>query len=88
MIRYAMESMLFLEIESKGGWEHMAKGSKAGYKPCTFRLPPDMVERLDEYSVRTGISKTFVVVQSVLAYLSEHGGDVQAQAAGADSGKV
>lgn len=48
----------------------MNRGDKKDYRPVTFRLPPDLLEKLDEYSRTTGIVKTFVVEQALRKYLA------------------
>lgn len=50
----------------------MKRGEKKDYRQATFRLPPDLLERLDSYSDRTGVVKTFVVEKSLREYLDSH----------------
>ena len=40
-------------------------------KPRTYRLSPELCEKLDAYSEKTGIKKTFIVEQAVEQYLDE-----------------
>lgn len=47
----------------------MGKGDKKDYRATTFRLPPDVLEKLDVYSKRTGVVKGFVVEQALREYL-------------------
>lgn len=49
----------------------MTRSSRKDYKPATFRLSPDMIKRLDEYSQSTGITKTFVVEKALREYFSK-----------------
>lgn len=50
---------------------------KAGYRAATFRLPPDVLDELDEYSMRTGTVKGFIVEQALRAYFAPKAGAVQ-----------
>lgn len=47
---------------------------KAGYRAATFRLPPDVLDELDRYSMRTGTVKGFIVEQALRAYFAPEGG--------------
>ena len=40
--------------------------------PISLRLPPRVEERIAEYSVRQGISKSAVIVRSIETFLAEH----------------
>lgn len=48
----------------------MAK-DKSNYESRTFRLPPEVIKRMDDYSEDTGISKTTVVEKALIAYLDK-----------------
>lgn len=45
--------------------------SKKDWPARTFRIPPDLLDRLETYTKQTGISKTFVVRKSLEQYLDE-----------------
>ena len=49
----------------------MVKGNRAGFRAQTFKIRPDLVERLDRYSATTGVTKTFAVERAIEAYLAE-----------------
>ena len=57
-------------------------GNKSDYKAATFRLPPDVLKALDEYSARTGTVKGFVVEQALRQYLSQTQGVTAGENAG------
>ena len=46
----------------------MAK-DKSTYEARTFRLPPDLLKRMDAYSDETSIPKTAIVEKALLKYL-------------------
>ena len=48
----------------------MAK-DKSNYESRTFRLPPEVIKRMDDYSDDTGISKTTIVEKALIAYLDK-----------------
>lgn len=43
------------------------------YVQRTFRLKAETVQKLDEYSQRTGVTRTFAVEKAILDYLSSDG---------------
>lgn len=45
---------------------------KKDYPSRTFRIPPELLARLDAYVKRTGISKTFIVEKALEKYLNEN----------------
>ena len=45
---------------------------KKDWPARTFRIPPELMDRLDAYAKQTGISKTFVVRKSLEQYLDEN----------------
>lgn len=49
----------------------MGKGEKKEFTAQTFKLNPELVERLNRYSATTGVSKTFAVERALEAYLAE-----------------
>ena len=49
----------------------MVKGNRTGFKAQSFKLRPDIVEKLDRYSEMTGVMKTFAVERAIEAYLAE-----------------
>ena len=49
----------------------MVKGNRTGFKAQSFKLRPDIVEKLDRYSETTGVTKTFAVERAIEAYLAE-----------------
>ena len=44
---------------------------KSKYEARTFRLPPDLLELMDEYADSTGISRTAIVEKAVRQYLND-----------------
>ena len=52
--------------------EHMNdnKGKK-DWPARTFRIPPELLDRLNRYCSETGISKTFVIEKALTRYLDE-----------------
>lgn len=50
------------------------------YVQRTFRLKAETVRKLDEYSQRTGVTRTFAVEKAILDYLSSDGQPVPEQA--------
>ena len=58
------------EMANFDGMNPLRPGRKAGYRAATFRLPPDVIRLLDEYSARTGKVKGFVVEQALRGYLA------------------
>lgn len=49
-------------------------------KPATFRLSQETLRRLDDYSGKTGVSKSFVVDAAIAAYLDGKAGFADARA--------
>ena len=49
----------------------MAKGDKKDYKAMTFRLPPELLERLEAWHKRTGGVKGYAVERALEAWLDE-----------------
>lgn len=49
----------------------MSKGDKKDYRAMTFRLPPDVLATLDEYSRKNGVVKGFIVEQALREYLEK-----------------
>ena len=47
------------------------KGKK-NWPSRTFRLPPELLDRLEVYTKQTGISKTFVFRKALEEYLNNH----------------
>lgn len=47
----------------------MGRIDKGDYKAATFRLPPGLLERLDEYAFENGLIKGFVVERALTEYL-------------------
>lgn len=47
----------------------MSRIDKSDYRAATFRLPPELLERLDRYAARTGTVKGFTVEQALTEYL-------------------
>lgn len=45
---------------------------KSSYKKCTFSLPPDLIERMDVFSNKTGITKSKIIISSVEKYLDDN----------------
>ena len=45
--------------------------SKKDWPARTFRLSPELLERLDAYCVRTGVSKQFVAEKAIAMYLED-----------------
>lgn len=50
----------------------MRADNKKDYPSRTFRIPPELLERMDAYCKRTGISKTFIVKAAITKYLDEN----------------
>lgn len=48
----------------------MAK-DKSNYEARTFRLPPEILKRMDDYSNESGVSKTAMVEMALKAYLDK-----------------
>lgn len=46
--------------------------NKSNYEARTFRLPPDVLKSMDDYSELTGISKTAIVEKALRKYLGEN----------------
>lgn len=46
------------------------KNEKKDYIARTFKLPVDLVTKLDKYSEETGISRTFVLKKSLEQYFA------------------
>lgn len=40
----------------------MGQGNK---KAATFRLPPDLLEKLNKYSAKNGVVKSFIIEQAL-----------------------
>lgn len=53
------------------GGEVMSRGDKKDYKAATFRLPPDLLKRLDAYSAKNGVVKSFIIEQALREYLDK-----------------
>lgn len=45
---------------------------KSSYKKSTFSLPPDLIERIDDFSNKTGITKSNIIINSVEKYLDDN----------------
>ena len=50
----------------------MGADNKKDYSSRTFRIPSELLERMDAYCRRTGISKTFIVKAAITKYLDEN----------------
>lgn len=50
----------------------MGADNKKNYPSRTFRIPPELLKRMDAYHKRTGISKTFIVEAAITKYLDEN----------------
>lgn len=48
------------------------KQKKTDWPVRTFRIPPELLERLDLYCDQTGISKTFIINKALEKYLDEN----------------
>lgn len=48
------------------------KDKKTDWPVRTFRIPPELLERLDAYCKKTGISKTFVIEKALEKYLEDN----------------
>lgn len=50
------------------------KDKKTDWPARTFRIPPELLERLDVYckKKKTGISKTFVIEKALEKYLEDN----------------
>ena len=46
--------------------------NKKDWPSRTFRLPPELLDRLEAYAKRTGISKTFIINKALEDYLNTH----------------
>lgn len=46
--------------------------NKKDWPARTFRVPPELLDRLEAYTKRTGISKTFIVRKALEKYLAEN----------------
>lgn len=66
----------YIEKEADG----MADANGHEYVQRTFRLQADTVRKLDEYSKRTGVTRTFAVEKAILEYLAGSGGSPGAAA--------
>lgn len=44
---------------------------KSSYIQRTFRIPPELVKQLDEYTKRTGITRNFVVIQALKSFFEK-----------------
>lgn len=47
----------------------MAKGDKKGYRAATFRLPPEVLEKLESASRETGVPKGAIVERALRNWL-------------------
>lgn len=48
----------------------MARGDKKDYQAATFRLPPDLLDKLDIESAGTGLPKGVIVEKALRAWLA------------------
>lgn len=44
---------------------------KSSYIQRTFRIPPELVKQLDEYTKRTGVPRNFVMIQALKAFFEK-----------------
>lgn len=47
----------------------MARGDKKDYQAATFRLPPDLIDKLDIESTGTGLPKGVIVEKALRSWL-------------------
>lgn len=52
----------------------MARGDKKDYQAATFRLPPDIIDKLDIESTGTGLPKGVIVERALRSYLNRQDG--------------
>ena len=50
----------------------MSDNRKKDWPARTFRIPPETLDRLNEYAKKTGITRTFIVWKALEKYLNEH----------------
>lgn len=55
----------------------MAKGDKSDYRAMTFRLPPELLDRLEAWQKRTGGIKGYAVERALTEWLDREDGKKQ-----------
>lgn len=49
----------------------MARGDKKDYQAATFRLPPDLLDKLEIESAGTGVPKGIIVEKALRAWFND-----------------